>query len=187
MVLRVCRGLLGTTDADDAWQETFLAAMRAYPDLREGSNVAGWLATIAYNKAIDQIRRADRAGRLAERLASDPLEAKVAHPVDAGAHGGDASASLERTGSHPPAARGVGIRATDDESQDDRLVGALACLTTRQRAAIVHHHVAGLPYAEVARIMGGTEAAARRSASDGIARLRALWDREGADMEEQDR
>ncbi|MGH8827658.1 MAG: sigma factor, partial [Jiangellaceae bacterium] len=31
-VLRVCRAVLGPADADDAWSETFLAAMRAYPD-----------------------------------------------------------------------------------------------------------------------------------------------------------
>jgi DNA-directed RNA polymerase specialized sigma24 family protein len=30
-VLRVCRALLNRVDADDAWSETFLAALRAYP------------------------------------------------------------------------------------------------------------------------------------------------------------
>jgi hypothetical protein len=34
-VLRVCRAVLGPVDADDAWSETFLAALRAYPDLPE--------------------------------------------------------------------------------------------------------------------------------------------------------
>ena len=32
-VLRVCRAVLGPADADDAWSEAFLAAMKAYPDL----------------------------------------------------------------------------------------------------------------------------------------------------------
>ena len=32
-VLRVCRAVLGPADADDAWSEAFLSAMRAYPDL----------------------------------------------------------------------------------------------------------------------------------------------------------
>ena len=41
VVMRVCRALLGPVDADDAWSETFLAALRAYPGLRPGSNVAG--------------------------------------------------------------------------------------------------------------------------------------------------
>src|SRR5499427_6425635 len=55
-VLRVCRAVLGPLDADDAWSETFLAALRAYPTLRPGSNVEAWLVTIAHRKAIDQTR-----------------------------------------------------------------------------------------------------------------------------------
>ena len=55
-VLRVCRAVLGPVEAEDAWSETFLAALRAYPDLRPGSNVEAWLVTIAHRKAIDQHR-----------------------------------------------------------------------------------------------------------------------------------
>src|SRR3954453_23671797 len=55
-VLRVCRAVLGPVAADDAWSETFLSAMRAYPDLRPGSDVGAWLVTIAHRKAIDQLR-----------------------------------------------------------------------------------------------------------------------------------
>lgn len=62
-VLRICRGLLGAEDAQDAWSETFLAAMRAYPDLRPDSNVGGWLATIAHNKSIDVLRVRRRTPR----------------------------------------------------------------------------------------------------------------------------
>jgi len=60
-VLRVCRGLLGPDDAEDAWSETFLAALQAYPRLPEASNVRGWLVTIAHNKAVDRIRANSRA------------------------------------------------------------------------------------------------------------------------------
>lgn len=56
MVMRVCRALLGPTDAEDAWSETFLAALKAYPGLRPDSNVLGWLVTIAHRKALDQLR-----------------------------------------------------------------------------------------------------------------------------------
>ncbi len=59
-VLRVCRAVLGPVDADDAWSETFLAALRAYPDLPAGANVQAWLVTIAHRKAIDQVRGARR-------------------------------------------------------------------------------------------------------------------------------
>ena len=57
MVLRVLRGVVGPADADDAWQETFVSALRAYPALRPDSNVRGWLLTLAHHKASDQIRR----------------------------------------------------------------------------------------------------------------------------------
>ena len=60
-VLRVCRALLDPHDADDAWSSTFLAAMQAYPALPDGSNVEGWLVTIAHRKAIDVLRARTRA------------------------------------------------------------------------------------------------------------------------------
>ena len=59
-VLRVCRVVLGVMDADDAWSETFLAALRAYPNLPADANVEAWLVTIAHRKAIDIIRRQQR-------------------------------------------------------------------------------------------------------------------------------
>ena len=59
-VLRVCRAVLGPADADDAWSETFLSAMKAYPDLPAGANVEAWLVTIAHRKAIDVTRAAAR-------------------------------------------------------------------------------------------------------------------------------
>jgi DNA-directed RNA polymerase specialized sigma24 family protein len=59
-VLRVCRAVVGPVDADDAWSETFLAALRAWPDLPADANVEAWLVTIARRKAIDVTRRTTR-------------------------------------------------------------------------------------------------------------------------------
>jgi RNA polymerase sigma factor (sigma-70 family) len=59
-VLRVCRAVLGPGDVDDAWSETFLSAMKAYPDLPADANVEAWLVTIAHRKAIDVVRAAGR-------------------------------------------------------------------------------------------------------------------------------
>src|SRR5713101_7464120 len=59
-VLRVCRAILGPADADDAWSETFLSAMKAYPGLPADANVEAWLVTIAHRKAIDVTRAAAR-------------------------------------------------------------------------------------------------------------------------------
>jgi RNA polymerase sigma factor (sigma-70 family) len=56
MVLRVCRAVLGPADAEDAWSETFLAALKAYADLPAEANVQAWLVTIAHRKAIDVTR-----------------------------------------------------------------------------------------------------------------------------------
>jgi RNA polymerase sigma factor (sigma-70 family) len=55
-VRAVLRGAVGRTDADDCFQETFLAALRAYPRLEDASNLRGWLLTIAHRKAIDHHR-----------------------------------------------------------------------------------------------------------------------------------
>ena len=52
-VYRVCRALLGAVDAEDAWAETFLSALRAYPDLPVDANTEAWLVRIAQRKAID--------------------------------------------------------------------------------------------------------------------------------------
>jgi DNA-directed RNA polymerase specialized sigma24 family protein len=52
-VLRFLIASVGRHDADDAFQETFLSALRAYPRLRPGSNLKGWILTIAHHKAID--------------------------------------------------------------------------------------------------------------------------------------
>ncbi|HEY8457231.1 MAG TPA: RNA polymerase sigma factor [Actinopolymorphaceae bacterium] len=60
IVWRVCRAIAGPNDADDVWSETFLAALRAYPTLRPGSDVRAWLITIAQRKAIDRYRAALR-------------------------------------------------------------------------------------------------------------------------------
>jgi len=136
-VLRVCRALVGPDDADDVWAETFVSAMRAYPELPHDANVEAWLVTIARRKGIDHLRaRARRAL---------PVEAVPERPETAG----------------------LGAAERLD------LYAALATLPTRQRECVAFHHLGGLPYAEVAAVLGGTEAAARRAAADGVRALRA--------------
>jgi RNA polymerase sigma factor (sigma-70 family) len=135
-VLRVCRVLLGSHDADDAWSETFLAAMRAYPDLPETANVEAWLVTIAHRKAIDILRAWSR------------------RPVP--------------VGELPEEPTGLAVPGTGDGD----LWQAVRALPDKQRQAVAYHYVAGLPYAEIARLLGGTTEAARRAAADGIKNLR---------------
>jgi len=59
-VMAVLRGAVGRGDADDCFQETFLAALRAYPKLTDAANLRGWLITIAHHKAIDHHRAGGR-------------------------------------------------------------------------------------------------------------------------------
>ena len=53
-------GCVGPTEAEDCLQETFMSALRAYPQLRHGDNLRAWLYTIARRKATDTIRRIGR-------------------------------------------------------------------------------------------------------------------------------
>jgi RNA polymerase sigma factor (sigma-70 family) len=57
---RFCVMTAGRGDADDVFQETWMAALRAYPRLRRGDNLRAWLFRIAQNKAIDQHRARGR-------------------------------------------------------------------------------------------------------------------------------
>ncbi|NMR21375.1 RNA polymerase sigma factor [Cellulomonas fimi] len=137
-VLRVCRAVVGPVDADDAWAETFLAALRAYPELPVDANVEAWLVTIAHRKAIDVVRAAARRAVPVERLPDRPAG-----------------------------------QVTDGRDLD--LWTALARLPTKQRQAVAYHHLGGLPYLEIAALLGGSADAARRAAADGIATLRRTY------------
>jgi RNA polymerase sigma factor (sigma-70 family) len=71
-VLRVVRVVLGPDDADDAWSETFLAALEAYPRLPADANVEAWLVTIAHRKAIDLTRARRRGAITVDELPERP-------------------------------------------------------------------------------------------------------------------
>lgn len=58
VVLSVCHAQAGPQLADDVFQETMLATLRAYPELRDPQAVRGWLCSIAVRKSIDAHRAA---------------------------------------------------------------------------------------------------------------------------------
>jgi RNA polymerase sigma factor (sigma-70 family) len=64
----------GPVDADDAFQETWISALRAYPRLRRADNLRAWLFRIAQNKATDtqrtRARRAIPVGETPDRPAA---------------------------------------------------------------------------------------------------------------------
>jgi RNA polymerase sigma factor (sigma-70 family) len=59
-VMAILQGAVGRDGAEDCFQETFLAALRAYPKLGDAGNLRGWLLTIAHRKAIDHHRARGR-------------------------------------------------------------------------------------------------------------------------------
>jgi RNA polymerase sigma factor (sigma-70 family) len=136
-VYRFLVAMVGPVEADDCFQETFLSALRAYPRLREASNLRAWLMTIAHRKAIDAHR-----SRRRRAVPADPLPEP------------------------PPEAANNGEPA---------LWEAVRGLPPKQRAAIVHRYVNDLPYAEIGRIVGCSEAAARQNVRAGLTNLRGAW------------
>lgn len=138
-VLRVCHAVVGPVDAEDAWSDTFLSALKAYPELPDDANVEAWLVTIAHRRALD-------VGRARSRRAV---------PTDSVPEHADARA--------------------DPQVRDPDLWAALQRLPDKQRHAVAYHHIAGLPFAEIAVILGNSPDAARRAAADGIKTLRTHY------------
>jgi RNA polymerase sigma factor (sigma-70 family) len=134
-VLRFLVASVGRDAADDCFQETFLAAMGAYPRLRSNSNPRAWIMTIAHNKATDHHR-----GRQRRAIPVEDVP-EVAH--------------------HDPPPR-------DDDATWDRV----RALPPKQRAAVTLRYAGDLSHAEVAAALGCSEEAARRSAHEGLKRLR---------------
>jgi RNA polymerase sigma factor (sigma-70 family) len=139
-VLRVCRAVVGPIDADDAWSESFLSAMKAYPDLPANANVEAWLVTIAHRKAVDIAR-----ARTRRAIPTDEVAERPSAPI---------------------------------AERNDELADALARLPDKQKQSVAYHYLAGLPYSDVAAILGGSTEAARRAAADGIATLRRTYPKE---------
>lgn len=135
-VLRVCRAVVDAHDAQDAWSETFVSAMRAYPDLPADANVQAWLVTIAHRKAIDITRMRMR----------NPMPVEFVPERDSR----------------------IGIPG----STDHELWDAVRALPDKQRTVVAYRYLGGLPYREIAELVGGTAEAARRAGSDGVRTLR---------------
>ncbi|HMJ35438.1 MAG TPA: RNA polymerase sigma factor [Baekduia sp.] len=125
---------VGRDAADDCFQETFLAAMNAYPRLRAGSNLRAWVLTIAHRKALDHHR----------------ARARNAIPV--------------------PDVPQVAVH--DAPLRDDETWARVRDLPPKQRAALLLRYAADLSHAEVAIALDCSEEAARRSAHEGLKKLR---------------
>jgi RNA polymerase sigma factor (sigma-70 family) len=155
-VYRYLAASVGPQDADDVFQETFLAALRAYPRLRHADNLRGWVLAIATRKAID-------AGRARGRRAT---------PV------ADVEQVLEdHRLAERFAARPDGLAALPD----DRLWRAVAALPDRQRTALVERVLFDRSYGELAAGMGISVDAARANVYQALKKLRGGWTDDGDD------
>ncbi|HEU5104433.1 MAG TPA: sigma-70 family RNA polymerase sigma factor [Solirubrobacterales bacterium] len=79
-VMAILQGAVGRDGADDCFQETFLAALRAYPKLGDAGNLRGWLLTIAHRKAIDHHRARGRNPVPVAEVAEVAVENGVSAP-----------------------------------------------------------------------------------------------------------
>lgn len=112
-----------------------MAALRAYPKLRPGSNARAWVLTIAGNKATDHHRATARRPVPSERLPE---------------------------GEHNEVA-----------GDDQEIWTQVRRLPDKQRAAILLRYAGDLTHREIAKALGCSEEAARRSAHEGLEKLRA--------------
>jgi RNA polymerase sigma factor (sigma-70 family) len=145
-VLAYLRRLLGQR-AEDAWQETFLRALRAYGRLEHGRHLRAWVFTIATNVAMDILR--------APNLARDNL-------------------SQGENGAGTVAAATAGELRRDAFRELEHLTGELP---PTERAAVVLRYGYDLPYTTIGDALGSSEEAARAAASSGVRRLRRTHDR----------
>jgi RNA polymerase sigma factor (sigma-70 family) len=152
-VWRLLVAAVGREEAEDCFQETFIAALRAYPRLRAQSNLRAWVLTIAQHKALDAHRARGRRAR---------HTAQAAGPE----HDGGAAAWESRRGGAAPSAQEQLL------AREEELWLAVGELPERQRSAVVLRYVADLPHREIAAAMGCSVEAARRSLHEGLTKLR---------------
>jgi RNA polymerase sigma factor (sigma-70 family) len=135
---------VGPHDAEDVFQETFIAALRAYDGLEHARNLRSWLLTIAHNKAIDHFRVRGRqavpAGGPEEVAGWVPSSNERPDQVVAGGN--------------------------------PELWRAVSALPPKQRSAVVLRYATDMSYSAIAQAMDSSEAAARRNVHEGLQKLR---------------
>jgi RNA polymerase sigma factor (sigma-70 family) len=134
---------VGPTDANDCYQETWISALGAYPQLANGANLRGWLFTIAHRKALDLLRARRR----------QPIPAGDALP-------------------EPPGSARANDDLAGASAADAELWRAVAALPPKQRVAVALRFVVDADYGQVAAMMCTSEAAARRNVHEALKRLR---------------
>jgi len=144
-VHRFLLATVGPGAADDCYQETWLAALRAYPRLRHATNLRAWILTIAHRKTIDHFR--------ARRRQPMPVE-------------GFAERAVLRDGA---------LAEAETVNGRSDLWEHVRALPPKQRTAVALRYVFDAGYADIAATMDTTEEAARRNVHEGLKRLRTEY------------
>jgi RNA polymerase sigma factor (sigma-70 family) len=149
-LLRFCAVQAGTQRAEDVFQETMVAALRAYDTVRDPASLKSWVFSIAARKAVDAHRSAARTPQ--------PVADIAAHATD--------DPGRPPTSMADPAAVAT---ANDDRAELWDRVGRLPA---KQREAVGLRFLGDLSHREIAASMEISEAAARRNVFEGLTRLR---------------
>jgi RNA polymerase sigma-70 factor (TIGR02960 family) len=150
-----CYRLLGSVhDADDALQETMLAAWRGLEGFEGRSSVRAWLYRIATNRSLNALRSRARRRELAP-MPAPPTPSRMAEPLWLQPY---PDALLD---SVPDRAPGPEARYETRESMELAFVTALQRLPPRQRAVLVLRDVLGFRLSEVAAMLETGEASVK--------------------------
>jgi len=116
---------VGRQRAEDAFQETFLRALRAYPALRHGDHLRAWVLTIARNVVIDAARRERPAAELEEQaeLPRRPAYAQLEHLTDRLPPTERAAVVLRYAYDMPYAAIGAALGSSEDAARQAASAG----------------------------------------------------------------
>ena len=116
---------LGRQRAEDAFQETFLRALRAYSALRHGDHLRAWVLTIARNVAIDAFRRERPTAELEEpaELPRRPAYAELEHLTDDLPPTERAAVVLRYAYDMPYAAIGAALGSSEDAARQATSAG----------------------------------------------------------------
>ena len=122
-------------DAEDLVQETYIKAFQGFRSYKPGTNLKAWLYRILTNAYINNYRKAQR--RPAEYATDDITDSQIAE-----------------TASHTS----IGLRSAEVEAleklPDEEIRDALMSLKEDYRMVVYYADVEGLPYKEIAEIMG---------------------------------
>ncbi len=126
---------LGRQRAEDAFQETFLRALRAYPALRHGEHLRAWVLMIARNVAIDAFRRDRPTAELEEaaELPRRPAYAELEHLTDDLPPTERAAVVLRYAYDMPYAAIGAALGSSEDAARQAASAGVRRLRTKETR------------------------------------------------------